>query len=108
METINFEDFKKLDIRIAEIVNAEPVSGSSKLLKLSLNLQNETRQVVAGIAESYTPQDLIGKQIPVLCNLAPKIIKGEESRGMILACDDNGIPVLLHPDKKVDNGSTVR
>ena len=106
--TISFDDFKKLDIRIGKIIAAEKVEGTDKLLKLKIDLGNEERQLVAGIAEVYQPEELVGKQIPVLANLEPKKFKGLESQGMILAADDNGRPILLHPEKEIPAGSIVR
>ncbi|PIS22843.1 methionine--tRNA ligase subunit beta [candidate division WWE3 bacterium CG08_land_8_20_14_0_20_40_13] len=108
METIFFEEFNKLDIRIGEIISAEHIEGSKKLLKLTIDLGVERRTIVAGIAEYYKGENLVGKQIPVIVNLTPKMIKGVESQGMILAGDNYGTPVLLHPDKMITNGSIIR
>ena len=114
METISFDDFKKIDIRIGKIVSAEKVEGSDKLLKLEVDFGlSETgealkRQIVAGIAQFYTPEALIGKECPFAYNLAPRTLKGLESQGMILCPSDNGSPVLLHPDKEIVPGSVVK
>jgi methionine--tRNA ligase beta chain len=105
---ISFDDFNKLDIRIGTILKAEKVEGTDKLLKLKVDLGDEQRTLVAGIAETHTPEDIIGKQIPILTNLEPKKLRGIESNGMILAVDIDGKATLLHPDKKVINGSKVR
>jgi methionine--tRNA ligase beta chain len=105
---ITFEDFKKLDIRIGRILLAEKVEGTDKLIKLEIDLGTEKRQVVAGIAEFYQPEQLVGRQIPVLVNLEPRTIRGAESHGMILAADDEGRAVLLHPEKEVPPGSIIR
>jgi len=105
---ISFNDFKKLELRIGEILEAEKVPNTDKLLRLTIDTGTETRQIVAGMAESYEPASLIGKQVPVLMNLEPKSFRGIESHGMILAVDVEGQPVLLHPDKKVPLGSIVR
>jgi methionine--tRNA ligase beta chain len=102
------DDFQKLAIKIGTIRSAEKVEGSSKLLKLDIDLGHEKRQILAGIGEKYKPEDLKGKQIPILANLDPRTMMGLESNGMILAADTSGDPVLLHPDKKVANGTTVR
>lgn len=102
------DDFQKLAIKIGTIRSAEKIEGSSKLLKLDVDLGHEKRQILAGIGEKYKPEDLKGKQIPILANLDPRMMMGLESQGMILAADINGDPVLLHPDKKVANGATVR
>lgn len=105
---INFDDFNKLDIRIGTILEAELVPETDKLLKLTVDLGDETRILVAGIADEYKPKNILGKQIPILTNLEPKTIKGIESQGMILAVDVNGKATLMHPDKKVTNGSKVK
>jgi methionine--tRNA ligase beta chain len=105
---ITYDDFKKLDIRIGTIVSAESVKGTDKLLKLEIAFGTEKRQLVAGIAETYQPDHLIGKEIPVLLNLEPRNIRGVESQGMILAADADGKPILLHPDRQVPSGSIVR
>ena len=114
METIQFEDFKKLDIRIGKILTAEKVEGSDKLLKLEVDFGvNEAgegirRQIIAGIAQFYAPEALVGKECPFAYNLAPRMLKGLESQGMILCPSDNGSPVLLHPDKEIQPGSLVK
>ena len=107
-DTITIDDFKRLQIRIATVTAAEPVPKSTKLLKLTLDVGGETRTIVAGIAEDYTPDQLVGKQIPVLVNLQPALIRGIVSEGMMLAADVDGRAVLLHPDREVPSGSTVR
>ncbi len=108
MDKINYEDFQKLDIRIATVLEAEPVPETTKLLKLKVDLGDESRVLVAGIAETYKPEDIVGKQIPILTNLEPRTIKGVESNGMILAADVDGKAILLHPDQKIINGSKIR
>ena len=105
---ITFDDFKKLDIRIGKILSAEKVSGTDKLMKLEVDFGLEKRQMIAGIAEFFEPDHLIGKEIPVLLNLESRSIRGIESQGMILAIDVNGKPVLLHPEKEVPPGSVIR
>ena len=105
---ITFDDFKKLDIRIGKILSAEKVQGTDKLLKLEIDFSTEKRQLVAGIADTYQPDQLIGREIPVLVNLEPRNIRGIESQGMILAADVDGKPVLLHPDREVPTGSIIR
>jgi methionine--tRNA ligase beta chain len=114
MENISFDDFKKLDIRIGKILSAEKIEGSDKLIKLEVNFGvSETgegikRQIVAGIAQFYAPEALIGKECPFAYNLAPRMLKGLESQGMILCPSDDGGPVLMHPDKEVAPGSMVK
>ncbi|NCO67586.1 MAG: methionine--tRNA ligase subunit beta [Nitrospirae bacterium CG_4_10_14_0_8_um_filter_41_23] len=105
---ITFDDFKKLDIRVGKILSAEKVSGTDKLMKLEVDFGLEKRQLVAGIAEFFEPDNLIGKEIPVLLNLEPRSFKGIESQGMILAIDVDGKPVLLHPEREVPSGSVIR
>jgi len=105
---ISFNDFQKLDIRIGTILEAEPVPDTDKLLKLKVDLGDEQRELIAGIADTYSSKDIKGKQIPILINLEPKTIKGIESNGMILAVEIDGKAVLLEPDKKVNNGSKIR
>ncbi len=106
---INFEDFKKLDLRIAKVINAERVKNSEKLLRLELNTGDEKlRQIVAGIAEVYAPEDLIGREIVIVANLEPKIIFGLESNGMLLAANEDGKPTLLKPDQEVLSGTKIQ
>lgn len=105
---IAFDDFAKLEIRIGTIISAEKVADADKLLKLEIDLGEEKRQVVSGIADWYKPEDLVGKQVPVLMNLEPRTFKGVESQGMILAMDTDGKAVLMEPQEKVPNGSKVR
>ena len=104
---ITFEEFKRLDIRIATIVEAENLAGADKLLKLVVDLGDEKRQLIAGIALQYEAKSLLGKQVPVLCNLQPAKIRGVESNGMVL-CAATPEPVLLLPQKQVPDGSKVK
>jgi len=108
MENINFEEFQKIDLRVGKIIEAEKIEGTDKLLKLKVDLGGEKRQLVAGIAKFYQPEDLIGKEIIVVANLEPKILRGIESQGMLLAADVEGKPVLLKPDKEVPPGTKIR
>ncbi len=105
---ISFEDFKRLEIRIGKIVSAEKVEGTDKLLKLEVDLGEEKRQLVAGIAQNYEPEQVVNKEVPILVNLEPRKIRGVESRGMLLAAIENESPVLLHPDREVSPGSIIR
>jgi methionine--tRNA ligase beta chain len=105
---ISFDDFMKLDIRIGTVTAAEKIQGTDKLIRLEIDLGGETRQVVAGMAHTYAPQDFIGKQVPILVNLEPRKLKGIESQGMILAADVGGKPIMLIPDREVPPGSAVR
>lgn len=107
--TIQYDEFSKLEIQIGEILSAEKIEGATKLLRLQVDFEDFQRQIVSGIAEFYTPEELIGKKCPFLVNLEPRTIRGVESQGMILAVDPgDGSAVLLHPDKDVALGSTVR
>ena|SRR3989344_542979 len=106
---VNIEDFKKLEIKVGKIISAEKVEKSTKLLKLMVDLGGETRQILSGIAESFIdPQILVGKQVPVLTNLEPRMIMGLESQGMILATSSDSKVVLLHPAEEVSAGSQVK
>ena len=107
-DVISFEDFGKADIRISTIVAAEKVAKTKKLLKLTVDTGVDTREIVSGIAEYYSPEELVGRQVPVLVNLAPREIKGIMSRGMILmAADTSGRLTLLQPADKTVSGATV-
>ena len=106
--TITFEDFKKIDLRVGKILEAEKVEGSEKLLKLIVDLGGEKRQLVAGIGEFYKREDLIGKEIVIVANLKTKKIMGIESQGMMLVADKEGEPVILIPEKEVPSGTIIR
>jgi methionine--tRNA ligase beta chain len=105
---VNFEDFKKVELKIAKIIAAERVEGSEKLLKLIVSLGEEERQIVAGIGKQYSPDELPGKEIVVVANLEPRTLMDLESQGMLLAADDQGNPVLLTPEKEVPPGTGIR
>lgn len=128
---ITFDEFKKTELRVATIEAAERVEGSEKLIKLQLDLGvsssvaeaqapaegeeqapapepvREKRQIVAGIGKRYTPEELIGKQIVIVANLAPRALMGIESHGMLLAASDEAGPVLLTPMQAVESGVQV-
>ena len=107
-ETIDFEDFTKLDIRIGTILEAEKVAKTKKLLKLKVDVGIDVRTIVSGIAESFSPEDIIGQQVSVLVNLALRKIRGVESQGMILMTDTpDGKLAFMEPGKKVKNGQEV-
>lgn len=107
-ETVEFDDFTKLDIRIGTILEAEKVAKTKKLLKLKVDVGIDTRTIVSGIAESFSPQDIIGQQVSVLINLAPRKIRGVESQGMILMTDTpDGKLAFVAPEKAVKNGQAV-
>jgi len=106
---VDIEEFRKLDLRIAEVLEAEAIQGSKKLLRLRVRFGEETRQVVAGILGPYGPEQLVGRQVVLLANLKPAKLMGVESQGMVLAAQDaEGRPVLLRPDQDVPPGSPVR
>jgi len=103
-----FEDFQKLDIRIATIIDAEKVAKTKKLLKLKVDTGADQRTVVSGIAEFYSPEEIIGKQVCLLANLAPRAIKGIESQGMILMAESpDGTLSFVLPNSKIPNGSSI-
>lgn len=106
---IAFEDFTKLDLRTATILEAEKVPKANKLLKLKIDLGSEQRTVVSGIAEHYKPEEVVGKQVTVLVNLAPRKIRGVESQGMILMSEDTeGKLGFVSPQEGWGNGLTIR
>ncbi|MDD3050613.1 MAG: methionine--tRNA ligase subunit beta, partial [Candidatus Cloacimonetes bacterium] len=104
---ISYDDFCKLDMRIVKIVNAEKIKKSQKLLKVKVDLGNEVREIVSGIAEFYKPEEIVGRKVLMLINLAPKKIMGVESKGMILAVHDESDLSLLSPEKDLPAGSVV-
>jgi len=105
---ISFDDFSKMDIRIGKILTAERVEKSKKLLKLQVDTGIDTRTVMSGIAEHFTPEEIVGKQVTMLVNLAPRKIMGVESQGMILmASDKDGTLKLVGPTEAVSPGSMV-
>lgn len=107
-EIVNFEDFSKVELRVGTILEALPVDGSNKLIKLMIDIGSEKRQVVAGIKKSYQPENLTGGQVIMVANLAPKSLAGLESHGMVLAAHDaEGLPIVLRPERPVPNGSEV-
>ena len=107
-ETIEFDDFAKMDIRIGEIVAAEKMEKSKKLLKLTVKDGIKERTILSGIAEYFNPEEVVGKQVSFLANLAPRKMMGIESEGMILMAEDaDGSLSFVQPDKKIWNGATV-
>ena len=105
---VSFDDFDKMDIRISTIIAAEKVAKTKKLLKLTVDTGIDRRTIVSGIAEYFKPEELVGRQVPVLVNLAPRELKGIRSEGMILMAEDalRGL-VMMQTDGKVTNGSQV-
>lgn len=107
--TTDYGDFTKIDLRIGTITHAERIKKADKLLKLAVDLGFEHRTIVSGIAQHYKPEEIIGKQVVVLANLAPKKLRGVESNGMILMADDaEGRLSFISPEKAWPNGFTVR
>lgn len=108
-EEISFDDFEKIDLRTGTIRAAEKVKKANKLLKLTVDLEMETRTVVSGIAQHYQPEDIIGQQVVLVANLAPRKLKGIESQGMILMAEnESGQLVFVQPSEAFGNGFTVR
>jgi len=107
-ETVTFNQFQQLDLRSAKILKAEKIEETDKLLLLDIDLGEEKRQLVAGIARDYSPDELVGKTIIIVANLEPKKIKGYVSQGMLLAVDSQEGPVLLVPEGEVLPGSKVK
>jgi methionyl-tRNA synthetase len=108
-EEISIDDFFRVQMRVAEIVSAEAVPKTDKLLKLELKIGEESRTVVSGIAQSYDPADLPGRRVVVVANLKPAKLRGIVSQGMILAAeDDDGNLALVEPDKQLPSGAIVR
>ncbi len=106
--SIPFSDFKKLELKIGTIRSAERIEGSEKLLKLSVDVGSETRQIIAGIGKAHVPETLIGTQCTFIVNLEPRMLMGLESQGMLLAASDaDGNPVLLRPEREVTPGTPI-
>lgn len=105
---IEYDDFAKMDIRVGTILAAEKVAKTKKLLKLTIDTGIDKRTIVSGIAEYYSPEEIIGKQVSVLVNLAPKALKGIESQGMILMAENlDGSLSFISPEKPIKNGGTI-
>ena len=106
--SISYDDFKKLDLRVAEILKVEKISGKTKIVKGEIDLCDETRDVIIGGAEFYEPDDLIGKTVIVVANLEPKKMAGVESNAMLLAADINDKPFWLTVDSEVPSGTKIK
>ncbi len=108
-ETVKFEDFAKLDLRVGRVISAERVPNSRKLLKLIVDIGGEERQILAGIAKWYKPEELVGKLVIVIANLEPKRMAGLVSQGMVLAapCGNDEKPVLLTVEEETRVGARV-
>ncbi len=105
---ISFEDFKKMELKIARITEAKDHPDADKLYVLKVDTGTETKQLVAGIKKAYSLEELINKKVVIISNLEPAIIRGVESQGMVLAAQDDNIGIsVLIPDKDVAVGSTI-
>ncbi len=108
-QEIKYEEFKKIELKIATIKSAEDHPNADKLYVLKIDFGNEERRIVAGIKDHYRKEELIGKQIVIVANLEAAKLRGVESQGMLLAADNGkGKIVLLTPDKKIENGAEVK
>ena len=106
---MTIDEFQKSDLRVGKVLAAEPMEGSEKLLKLSIDIgEPEPRQILSGIAKAYAPADLLGKQVIIIANLDPRMMMGLESQGMLLAAHgEGGAPVLIMPSNEVPSGSKI-
>lgn len=105
---ISFEEFKKLELRTAVILEVKPHPNADRLYVLDIQVGEERKQIVAGIRQHYSESELIGKRIVVVNNLDPAVIRGIQSNGMLLAANRDGKIVLLVPDRDIDSGAEVR
>ncbi len=108
MEHITFDEFKRMDLRVGEILKAERVEGTDKLLKLEVDIGTEKRTMVAGVADVYSPDELVGKKVVVIVNLKSAVIRGIESQGMLLAAEVEGKATIPFFDKDILTGAKVR
>ncbi len=106
--TITYDDFAKLDLRVATVLSAREHPNADKLLLLSIDLGDGPRQIVAGIRGHYEPETLVGRQIIVAANLEEAVLRGEESNGMLLAASDADGVVLLQPDRECQPGAAIK
>jgi len=108
-DLITIDEFMKVQLKVAEVISVERIEKSEKLLKLKVVLDNEERQIVAGIAKSYSPEDLIGKKVMIVANLKPAKLMGHESRGMILALErDPGVHEVLMVNSTIKSGTRAK
>ncbi|HUX06465.1 MAG TPA: methionine--tRNA ligase subunit beta [Acidobacteriota bacterium] len=106
-DMISFKEFQDIELRAARVLTAERVEGTDKLMQMQIDLGSEQRQIVAGIAQDYTPEEMVGKNIMVVANLQPAKIRGVESNGMLLAANLDGKPILATFDKEVPPGTPI-
>jgi tRNA-binding protein len=105
---ITYEDFAKLDLRVAHVIAARAHPNADKLLLLQVKVGTEEKQIVAGIRGHYEPETLVGRQIVIVNNLQPAVLRGEDSNGMLLAASDGAGVTLLRPDRDCESGSRVK
>jgi tRNA-binding protein len=106
---IKYEDFAKIELKVAKVISAERKEGSEKLLRLKISLGGEERTILAGIAKAYEPEALVGKELVVVANLEPRKMMGEESNGMLLAATGSeGIPIVLRPEREAGEGASIK
>lgn len=106
---IQYEDFAKLDIRVGTVMAAEMVPDADKLIKCTIDFgEFGTRTIVSGIAEWKKPEELVGKQLPYIVNLAPRVLRGVESQGMLLAASDEEGVALLVPERTIQSGTKLK
>ena len=108
MEHVTFDEFKRMDFRVGEVLQAERVEGTDKLLKLEVDIGTEKRTMVAGVADVYSPEELVGKKFVFIVNLKPAVIRGIESQGMLLAAEVEGKATIPFFDKDVQTGAKVK
>jgi len=108
MDIITYDEFKRMDLRVGEILKADRVEGTEKLVKMEVDIGTETRQMIAGIADKYAPEDLEGKKVIVIANLKPAVIRGIESQGMLLAAEVDGKAILPVFTEDIPAGAKVR
>jgi methionine--tRNA ligase beta chain len=106
--TISINDFRKVELKVAEIVSAQEHPNADKLYVLQVAVGSETKQIVAGIRLQYSISELVGRKVVIVNNLEPVILRGEESRGMLLAASVDGLPVIITPEKDVPSASPVQ
>lgn len=108
MTTASYDDFAKLDIRVAKVIGTEPIPGKSKIIKGTIDLGTETRDVIIGGAQYYQPEDIVGKIVIVIANLEPKKMAGIESNAMLLAADVDDKPFWLTVNEDIPLGSPIK
>ena len=107
-DIIDIKDFDKVEIKAATVIDAENVKKSDKLLKIQVDLDNEQRQIVSGIAKFYRPEDIIGKKVAVVTNLKPAKLMGQKSEGMILSAEKDGVLTLISLPNAIPNGAIIK